>query len=90
MIAWALERSPEDPAPKPHYPDNGLPADEAAARLKMEMAAAVGAAVAWTATASAADPGTVVDPPPVVGIKAGAGIGKTGAAIEADRRHPRR
>ena len=81
MIAWALERSPEDPAPKPHYPDNGLPAEEAAARLKMEIAATVGAAVAWTATASAAHPGTKVPPPPVEGIKAGAGIGKTGEAI---------
>ena len=46
------------------------------------MAATVGAAVAWTEAVQAVDPGTVVDPPPVVGIKAGAGSGKTGAAVE--------
>ena len=42
MIAWALERSPEETAPRPHYPENGLPAEEATARLRQEMAAAVG------------------------------------------------
>ena len=46
----------------------------------MEMAAAVGAAVAWTATASPRS-STEVTRPPVVGIKAGRRIGKTGEAI---------
>src|SRR4051812_10973473 len=76
MIAWCLERAPEDPPPRPHYPEAGLPAEEASARLKAEMAAAVGAAVAWRATA------TEGEAPPVVGIKAGAGLGKTGCALE--------
>lgn len=76
LIAWALERSPDDPPPRPHYPARGLPASEAAARLKAEMATAVGEAVAWRAT------GAEDEPPPVVGIKAGAGIGKTGTALE--------
>ena len=49
LIAWALERAPDDPPPRPHYPEKGLPADEPTARLRHEMAAAVGAAAAWRA-----------------------------------------
>ena len=83
MIAWALERAPDDPPPRPHYPENGLPADEATARLRQEMAAAVGAAVAWRAVSVTAEGKIDVNlVPPVVGIKAGAGLGKTGAALE--------
>ena len=76
MIEWALERAPDDPPPRPHYPDQGLPADQAAALLKAEMAFAVAGAIGWRATAAEGEL------PPVVGIKAGAGIGKTGAALE--------
>ena len=51
------------------------------------MAAAVGAAVAWWATGEPEPVEGVIDvngapPPPVVGFKAGAGLGKTGCALE--------
>ena len=83
LIAWVLERAPDDPPPMPHYPDVGLPADEAIARLRQEMAATIGAAVAWRAVGITADGKIEVNhSPPVVGIKAGAGLGKTGAALE--------
>ena len=88
LIAWSLEQAPADPPPQPHYPAKGLPPEEAAAVLRREMAEAIGAAVAWRATNSAEpDGGGALDfndpaSPPCVGIKAGAGIGKTGAALE--------
>ena len=82
MITWALELAPGEPPPRPHYPENGLAGDEATARLRQEMAAAVAAAAAWQAVSVTADGGIDVNAPPVVGIKAGAGLGKTGAALE--------
>ena len=83
MITWALERAPDDLPPRAHYPDNGLPADEATARLRQAMAASVGAAVAWQAVNVTAEGAIDVNlVPPVVGIKAGAGLGKTGSALE--------
>ena len=87
LIAWCLEQVPAEAPPKPHYPAKGLPAKEAAAALRREMAGAVGAAVAWRATAEVEPVADGLDfngplPPPRVGFKAGAGIGKTGAALE--------
>ncbi len=76
LIAWCLERAPDDPPSRPHYPEVGLPAEEASTKLRAEMATAVGAAVAWRATA------TEDEAPPMIGFKAGAGIGKTGCALE--------
>lgn len=76
MIGWCLGQVPPEPAPPtPHYPARGLPAAEAAARLRAEVAAFLERATAWHAA-----PDT---PPPVVGIKAAAGLGKTEATIRA-------
>ena len=61
-----------------------LQAGEAAARLRDEMAAAVGAVARWH---TVVEPATAYDvngdpPPPWSRIKAGAGLGKTGSALE--------
>ena len=76
LIAWCLEQVPAEPPPKPHYPAKGLPANEAAAALRREMAGAVGAAVAWRAIAEVEPVADGLDfngppPPPRVGFKAG-------------------
>lgn len=72
LIAWAIEHTPDAPAAPtvPHFPTQGLPVAEAAARLGETVDGF------FDAIARGEHPG-------VLGIKAGAGLGKTGAVLEA-------
>ena len=86
LIAWCLEQVPAEPPPKPHYPARGLPAEEATAALRREMAGTVSAAVAWGVTTADQIDGVIdlngAPPPPRTGFKVGAGGGKTAAALD--------
>ena len=87
VIFWCLERVPPGPPRKPYYPEQGLPAEEASARLKDEVAKFIDEAVARGASiavSAEADPAVAEPPPvpvPVLGIKGGAGLGKTATVI---------